>query len=154
MDEQSKDRCIHITQQLCLLSIEKQRIIAEEADLQHELNTILITSAIKQTSDLNYSTQAKPSTAKDNPKPKKDFQDRDGTVIDIRDTVSFLTPTKYKGTEGVVHQFSPKRVTTLNKDDRKVVKDSSNIRVVKKAAFKKNLWLSPTFEPVLHHVAW
>lgn len=137
MDEQSKDRCIHITQQLCLLSIEKQRIIAEEADLQHELNTILITSAVKQTSDLNYSFQPKPSTTKRNHKPNKDLRDRDGTVIDIGDTVSFLTATKYKGTEGVVHQFSPKRVTALNKDGRKVIKDSNNLRVVKKTTSKR-----------------
>ena len=129
MNKQSEERLIFITQKLRLLSIERLRLITEESHLQHELNSILITSVLNQP---NISSSELTHQAKGNFEPKKTFRDSQGSVINIGDAVSFLTPTKFKDTEGIVHSFSPKRVISLNSEDRKVVKDSKNLLILKK----------------------
>ena len=59
-------------------------------------------------------------------------RDREGNLIEIGDTVKSLTPTKFKGTKGIVSNFSPSRVTSITKDKRKVSKASRNLSIIKK----------------------
>ena len=131
MNQQDKKRIIFITQQLKALAIEKKQILEEESNLQQEFNTIIADKLLDLPNQVIHSTPVKEQKRKES--SKKEFRDRNGNRIDIGDTVSFLTKTKFKGTEGVVHHFSPKRVITLNEDNREVARTDHNLLVIKKA---------------------
>ena len=133
MNREDKDRIVFITQRLELLTIEKKRILEEETSLLKELNTV-ITDKLLTVPDHHYSTPVKTISRKE--PTKSVFKDRDDNRIDIGDTVSFLTKTKFKGNQAIVHRFSPKRVITLNEDNREIVRTDRNLRIVKKASGK------------------
>ena len=133
MNREDKDRIVFITQRLELLAIEKKRILEEETSLLKELNTV-ITDKLLTVPDHHYSTPVKAISRKE--PTKSVFKDRDDNRIDIGDTVSFLTKTKFKGNQAIVHRFSPKRVITLNEDNREIVRTDRNLRIVKKASGK------------------
>ena len=136
MNKEEENRIISITQRLSELSIKQNHILSEESDLQQEFNSI-VAARILQTNHVNskLSTPVKGNTTQGE-RAKKEFRDRNRQLIEIGDTVSFLTETKFNGSEGLVHRFSPKRVIALNKDKREIAKVDHNLLVIKKNAFK------------------
>ena len=131
MNQQDKKRIIFITQQLKVLAIERKRILEEESNLQQEFNSIVADKLLDLPNQVIQSTPIKEQKRKES--SNKEFRDTNGNRINIGDTVSFLTKTKFKGTEGVVHRFSPKRVIARNKDNREVARTDHNLLIIKKA---------------------
>ena len=109
-----------LAQKLSELRVKREEIAEEE----HTIHTELLFLSSERQIVKGKTTASLP--------PKTNQQNSEGNLIDIGDTVKFLTPTKFDGTTGVVHSFSPLRVTSLNKDKRKVVKSSHNLTIVRK----------------------
>ena len=116
----NKQKINELVQRLSKLWVKREEIAEEEDTIHTEL--LFLSSEHQAT---------KVKTA-DSTSTKTHRQDRQGNIIDIGDTVKFLTPTKFAGTKGTVHSFSPHRVTSLNKDKRKVVKSSHNLEIIQK----------------------
>ena len=104
------------------LRIEREKIIEEEDSIHTELLSLANTH--QQTTEPKKTLGRIPA--------KSNKLDSQGNIIDIGDTVAFLTPTKFTGSKGTVHSFSPHRVTSITKDKRKVVKSSHNLKIIQK----------------------
>ena len=116
----NKQKMNKLAQKLSELRVKREEIAEEE----HAIHTELLFLSSERQIVKGKTTASLP--------PKTNQQDSEGKLIDIGDTVKFLTPTKFDRTTGVVHSFSPLRVTSLNKDKRKVVKSSHNLTIVRK----------------------
>ena len=122
-----KQKINELVQRLSVPRVKREKITVEEDAIHTEL--LFISSEHQVTIG-----KAVASTP-----PNTNRQDREGNIIEIGDTVEFLTPTKFAGNTGVVHSFSPLRVTSLNKDKRKVVKSSHNLAIVQKQNLSADL---------------
>ena len=118
-DKNNKLEINKLIQRLQEIQFQREDINCEEDAIQTQLLTL---SSERRTTE---SRQEIKETSKSR-------RDRQGNIIEIGDTVKFLTPTKFKGSQGVVSSFSPVRVTSVTKDKRKVSKNSHNLSVIKK----------------------
>ena len=118
-DKNNKLEINKLIQRLQEIQFQREDINCEEDAIQTQLLTL---SSERRTTE---SRQEIKETSKSR-------RDRQGNIIEIGDTVKFLTPTKFKGAQGVVSSFSPVRVTSVTKDKRKVSKNSHNLSVIKK----------------------
>ena len=118
-DKNNKLEINKLIQRLQEIQFQREDINCEEDAIQTQLLTL---SSERRTTE---SRQEIKETSKSR-------RDRQGNIIEIGDTVKFLTPTKFKGAQGVVSSFSPVRVTSVTKDKRKVSKYSHNLSVIKK----------------------
>ena len=108
----------NLVQQLTDLILQRDRISQREEIIHTELLLLV------NNHNTNVSSQSR--------KHSKQFKDCKGKIINIGDAVEFLTPTKFKGTTGIVDSFSPHRVTSINKDGQKISKASHNLIVKEK----------------------
>ena len=114
-------RINNLVQRLTELRIERENIIKEEDSIHTELLSLA-----------NTHRTTKSKEALDHTSAKSNKLDSQGNIIDIGDTVAFLTPTKFTGSKGTVHSFSPHRVTSITENKRKVVKSSHNLTIIQK----------------------
>jgi uncharacterized Zn ribbon protein len=64
---------------------------------------------------------------------RRELRDRDGNVIQIGDTVQFLTKGRYKSTQGVVTSVSSKlRITARDASGNLINRNSHNVIIKKK----------------------
>ena len=122
-DKNNKLEINKLIQRLQEIQFQREDINCEEDAIQTQLLTL---SSERRTTE---SRQKIKGILKETSESRRD---RQGNIIEIGDTVKFLTPTKFKGSQGVVSSFSPVRVTSVTKDKRKVSKNSHNLSVIKK----------------------
>ena len=114
--------------------LEINKLIQRLQEIQFQREDINCKEDAIQTQLLTLSSERRTTESRQEIKEtSKSRRDRQGNIIEIGDTVKFLTPTKFKGSQGVVSSFSPVRVTSVTKDKRKVSKNSHNLSVIKKA---------------------
>ena len=123
MSKTDNDQKINnLVQRLTELRFKREKIIEEEDSIHTEL--LFLSSTHQQTT--------KPKKTIGHTSIEANKLDSQGNVIYIGDTVKFLTPTKFAGSKGTVHSFSPHQVTSLTADKRKVVKSSHNLTIIQK----------------------
>lgn len=133
-DRQTRIKINDLVQSLHELRLQREEISQQEDAIQTEL---LFLSSEHET-DISEVTSRLPPEIPDTIVPDTTItstetqRDREGNVIEIGDTVKFLTPSKFKGSQGVVTSFSPSRVTSTTKYHRKVSKTSRNLSIIKK----------------------
>ena len=129
----NKSRVDKLSKELKALKLEEARLKTERQAIQDEIQSLnsSIEADTKKT-PAKKSPTTKVATKKRPIPKKKVFKDRDGTVLNIGDKVIFLTPTKFKSTEGHISQFNPQRVTVLDSRKVNIVKAPHNLRVINK----------------------
>ena len=126
-EKETKLKINNLVQKLHELRLQREEISQEEDRIQTEL--LFLSSEHETEAQLDSNTV---SVANPKLRTKVSRKDRQGNVIDIGDTVKFLTPTKFEGKQGVVTNFSPSRVTSVTNSKCKVSKASHNLSILKK----------------------
>lgn len=111
---QVKERCTKLNEELRILNSKKA-----------ESN-----SALESTSEETHIAH-KVSKTETRIIERERFLDRNGTLINVGDTVDFLTPTEYGSTRGKVLYLTKHRVTSVDSRKRKVSKQASNLLIVR-----------------------
>ena len=129
----NESRVDKLSKELKALKLEEARLKTERQAIQDEIQSLnsSIEADTKRT-PAKKSPTTKVATKKRPIPKKKVFKDRDGAVLNIGDKVTFLTPTKFKSTEGRISQFNSQRVTVLDSRKVKIVKAPHNLRVINK----------------------